>query len=80
MPAVPGGRNEGDIRLAAEDPAMGVRTGTSLYAGLLFTLLGGIAWASGQPFIFPSLGPTAFVLRGFDRFGGTTPQDFLVTE
>ena len=38
------------------------RLGTSLYAGLLFTVLGGIAWASGQPFVFPSLGPTAFVL------------------
>ena len=38
------------------------RVGTSLYAGLLFTILGVIAWGSGQPFIFPSLGPTAFVL------------------
>lgn len=38
------------------------RVGTSLYAGLLFTVLGAIAWVSGQPFIFPSLGPTAFVL------------------
>lgn len=42
------------------------RVGTSLYAGLLFTVLGVIAWGSGQPFIFPSLGPTAFVLA-FDR-------------
>jgi hypothetical protein len=37
-----------------------------LYAGLLFTVLGVIAWGSGQPFIFPSLGPTAFVLA-FER-------------
>jgi len=29
-------------------------------------VLGAIAWGSGQPFIFPSLGPTAFVLA-FDR-------------
>ncbi|WP_254840326.1 HPP family protein [Natronomonas marina] len=42
------------------------RVGTSLYAGLLFTALGVLAWASGQPFVFPSLGPTAFVLA-FDR-------------
>lgn len=42
------------------------RIGTSLYAGLLFAVLGTIAWASGQPFIFPSLGPTAFVLA-FER-------------
>lgn len=42
------------------------RLGTSLYAGLLFTVLGLIAWVSGQPFIFPSLGPSAFILA-FDR-------------
>ena len=36
--------------------------GTSLYAGLLCTVLGLTAWASGQPFIFPSLGPSAFIL------------------
>ncbi|MUW15793.1 HPP family protein [Halorubrum sp. CBA1125] len=42
------------------------RVGTSLYAGLLFTVLGGIAWISGQPFIFPSLGPSAFILS-FER-------------
>lgn len=42
------------------------RVGTSLYAGLLFTVLGTIAWVSGQPFIFPSLGPSAFILA-FDR-------------
>lgn len=42
------------------------RVGTSLYAGLLFTVLGGIAWVSGEPFIFPSLGPSAFLLA-FDR-------------
>lgn len=40
--------------------------GTGLYAGVLFAVLGLIAWASGQPFVFPSLGPTAFVLA-FDR-------------
>lgn len=42
------------------------QVGTSLYAGLLFAVLGAIAWASGQPFIFPSLGPSAFILA-FDR-------------
>jgi len=40
--------------------------GTGLCAGVLFTVPGVIAWASGQPFIFPSLGPTAFVLA-FER-------------
>lgn len=47
------------------------RVGTSLYAGFLFTILGTVAWASGQPFIFPSLGPSAFILA-FDRQGERT--------
>lgn len=47
------------------------RVGTSLYAGFLFTVLGLIAWLSGQPFIFPSLGPSAFLLA-FDRQGDRT--------
>lgn len=47
------------------------RIGTSLYAGVLFTILGGLAWASGQPFIFPSLGPSAFILA-FERRGERT--------
>lgn len=47
------------------------RLGTSLYAGVLFMSLGLLAWASGQPFIFPSLGPSAFILA-FDRRGGRT--------
>ncbi|GCF13926.1 hypothetical protein Harman_18610 [Haloarcula mannanilytica] len=38
------------------------RVGTSIYAGVLFVVLGVLAWASGQPFIFPSLGPSAFIL------------------
>lgn len=47
------------------------RIGTSLYAGILFTVLGVIAWVSGQPFIFPSLGPSAFILA-FERRGERT--------
>lgn len=47
------------------------RVGTSLYAGLLFTVLGVVAWASGQPFVFPSLGPSAYILA-FDRRGERT--------
>jgi len=43
--------------------------GTSLYAGLLFAVLGSVAWATGQPFIFPSLGPSAFLLA-FERETG----------
>ncbi|MDQ2050094.1 HPP family protein [Natronolimnohabitans sp. A-GB9] len=29
---------------------------------LHFILLGGLAWGSGQPFLFPSLGPSAYLL------------------
>lgn len=35
---------------------------TSLEAGFFIALLGLIVWATGRPFIFPSLGPTAFAL------------------
>ena len=38
------------------------RIGTGLYVGLLFAVLGLVAWSTGQPFIFPSLGPSAFIL------------------
>jgi len=44
------------------------RLGTSVYAGVLFTVLGAVAWLSGQPFVFPSLGPSAFLLA-FERRG-----------
>ena len=44
------------------------RLSASLHAGLLCTVLGTVAWITGQPFVFPSLGPSAFVLA-FDRRG-----------
>lgn len=34
----------------------------SLYCGFLLIVPGSIAWITAQPFIFPSLGPSAFVL------------------
>ncbi|MFB6126673.1 MAG: HPP family protein [Halolamina sp.] len=40
-------------------------------------MLGVIAWASGQPFVFPSLGPTAFVLA-FDRRSDRTRRHRVV--
>ncbi|WP_049987785.1 HPP family protein [Halobellus rufus] len=39
-----------------DDVAVGVR------AGLLLSLSAAVAWLSGAPAVFPSLGPTAFVL------------------
>jgi len=53
------------------------RLGTSLYAGLLFTILGLLAWSTGQPFIFPSLGPSAFILA-FERRGKRTDSYRIV--
>jgi len=44
---------------------------------LLFTILGLLAWASGQPFIFPSLGPSAFILA-FERQGERTDSYRIV--
>lgn len=35
---------------------------SSVVAGGLIALLGLVCWATGEPFIFPSLGPTAFAL------------------
>lgn len=52
--------------LAAGRAGVRQRVATSLYAGGLFTGLAVIAWATGQPFVFPSLGPSAFLLA-FDR-------------
>ena len=45
------------------------RVGTSLYAGVLLAVLGAVAFVTGQPFVFPSLGPSAFTLAA-DRRGG----------
>ena len=42
------------------------RLGAGVYAGLLVAVLGVLAWATGRPFVFPSLGPSAFVLA-FER-------------
>lgn len=57
------------LGLDGQSPHMRQRLGTSLYAGLLFTVLGVTAWATGQPFVFPSLGPSAFMLA-FERTSG----------
>ncbi len=44
------------------DMTLARRLSAGLYAGLLICGVGAIAWVSGKPFVFPSLGPTAFVL------------------
>lgn len=47
---------------------------SSLYAGFLFAVLGAVTWATGEPFVFPSLGPTAFVLAIVRRGDRTRPD------
>ncbi|WP_436929698.1 HPP family protein [Halosimplex halobium] len=47
---------------------------TALHAGALLAVTGVVAWLTGTPFVFPSLGPTAYVLatrRTADRSGLT---------
>jgi hypothetical protein len=44
---------------------------------VLFVVLGVLAWATGQPFIFPSLGPSAFILA-FERDGDRTQLTSVV--
>jgi len=35
---------------------------SALYVGILLSVPGLLAWVTGQAFIFPSLGPSAFLL------------------
>lgn len=42
-------------------------TRASVHAGLLLVALALVAWATGNPFVFPSLGPSAFLLAGIAR-------------
>ncbi|HET7325530.1 MAG TPA: HPP family protein [Halococcus sp.] len=35
---------------------------TSIYTGVLLLPLGIIAWLTGRPFLFPSIGPSAFLM------------------
>ena len=35
---------------------------STLYSGILLTILGVLAWVTGRTLIFPSLGPSAFLL------------------
>jgi uncharacterized membrane protein YedE/YeeE len=49
------------------------RIGTSLHAGLLIAVVGTLAWA-GLPALFPSLGPSAFVLATRPDAAASRPQ------
>lgn len=43
-------------------PALRQGVGAALHAGLLLAVAGGAAWLTGHHLIFPSLGPSAFLL------------------
>ncbi|WP_135822442.1 HPP family protein [Halostella litorea] len=47
---------------------------TSAYAGLLLVPLGAVAWATGEPFVFPSLGPSAYLLAKVRRGPTVAPH------
>lgn len=50
------------------------RVGTSLHTGLLIAVVGVFAWATGLPALFPSLGPSAFVLATFPESEASDPR------
>jgi CBS-domain-containing membrane protein len=50
-------------------------TAVSLYAGVLLTVVGLLAWATGRAFVFPSLGPSGYVLAtSSSGRAGVTPR------
>lgn len=50
------------------------RLGTTLHTGLLLSTTAVLAWLSGFPMLFPSLGPSAFVLALFQDSDATSPR------
>ncbi len=53
---------------------MNDRIATSLHTGLLIAVVGAVAWATGLPALFPSLGPSAFVLATFPESEASDPR------
>jgi hypothetical protein len=50
------------------------RIATSLHTGLLVAAVGVLSWVTGLPALFPSLGPSAFVLAMFPDGEASNPQ------
>lgn len=50
------------------------RTRSSLHAALLVAVLGSAAWLAGRPLLFPSLGPSAFVLAAWPDQEESDPE------
>lgn len=53
-----------------------------LFAGvnglIAIAVMSGVAWATGQPFIFPSLGPTAFLLFYTPTNPAASPRNTII--
>lgn len=50
------------------------RLGTTLHTGRLLSTTAVLAWLTGLPMLFPSLGPSAFVLALFQRGDAASPR------
>jgi hypothetical protein len=53
------------MRLSVHKPTIPERLWPPLAAGLLMLVVGAVAYATSQPFLYPSLGPTAFLQAEF---------------
>jgi len=55
------------------------RTRSSLHAALLIAVLGTAAWLAGRPLLFPSLGPSAFVLATWPDGEESDPERVVLS-
>lgn len=53
------------MRLKVRKPSIPERLWPPLAAGILMLVVGAVAYATSQPFLYPSLGPTAFLQAEF---------------
>jgi hypothetical protein len=50
---------------------------TGVYVGIHFVVLGLIAWATARPFLFPSLGPSAYLLAVGEGGAESDPRQVI---
>ncbi|WP_255151598.1 HPP family protein [Halorarius halobius] len=49
----------------------------AIHAAVLLVALGALVWATGRPFLFPSLGPTAYLLAVHPRRRTSQPRQVV---
>jgi hypothetical protein len=67
IPAIPHGHHAGPVERERRHPGAAPlprRVPPSVYAGVVMAAIGVLGWASGVPWIFPSLGPTIAIQAG----------------